>query len=258
MRIPDLSKKKVIVGIIILVILTIIVSCGILVNRIFHSPLAPAGSLPQPTPVVRARLFMPHDVYFPGNEFQVYFSAPASFSDDAWLGIVPSDNPHGSEIENSSHALDFRYLEGQTSGILTFNAIGSLGMYDLRMYDTDTNGTEITYITYKVTDLGEELYIPEATLRLPEKHFYPGQEIIVMYTSLVEFSEFPWVALVPASTPHGSEDENDKDKLDYRFLDGKNVGFLSFTAPEMMGVYDFRMNDRGLEEASVTFEVSDN
>ena len=48
-----------------------------------------------------------HTVVAPGGEIQVTFTAPVGLPDDAWLGIIPSDVPHGSEAVNEEHDLSY-------------------------------------------------------------------------------------------------------------------------------------------------------
>lgn len=86
----------------------------------------------------------------PNDEIKVHFVAPASFQGNAWVGIIPSDIPHGSESENDKHDLAYQYLNKKTSGTLTFKAPAKPGLYDLRMNDTDSNGKEVTYVTFSV------------------------------------------------------------------------------------------------------------
>jgi hypothetical protein len=66
------------------------------------------------------------------------------------VGIIPSDVPHGSEEENDGHDVSYRYLEGKTAGLLTFNVPEEKGSYDVRMHDTDNNGNEITSVSFQV------------------------------------------------------------------------------------------------------------
>ena len=89
-------------------------------------------------------------MYAPEEEIRLNFTAPAEFGPKAWVGIIPSDVPHGSEDENDQHDLSYRYLDKKTQGLLVFNAPKKPGKYDFRMHDTDDNGNEITYIEFTV------------------------------------------------------------------------------------------------------------
>jgi hypothetical protein len=97
-----------------------------------------------------ASLELDAEIYEPGVEVVVEFTAPAHFARDAWVGIIPSSVPHGSEAQNDQYDLSYRYLEGRTSGTLIFTAPPTPGEYDMRMHDTDNNGSEVTYESFEV------------------------------------------------------------------------------------------------------------
>ena len=80
----------------------------------------------------------------------MFFAAPDSFPSDAWVGIIPSDVPHGSEATNDENDLDYEYLDGQESGALTFVAPNEVGSYDFRLHDTDQDGQEVASVTFQV------------------------------------------------------------------------------------------------------------
>ena len=107
---------------------------------------------PQPTTDYTAAIMFSSgaSVYAPGQAIEIAFTAPVSYSQDAWIGIIPSPIPHGSEAENDLHDLEYQYLMGQTSGLLTFTAPAEAGQYDFRMHNTDDNGVEVASITFTV------------------------------------------------------------------------------------------------------------
>jgi hypothetical protein len=88
--------------------------------------------------------------YSPGESITVTFEVSEGLPSNAWAGIVPSDVPHGSEATNDQHDLQYRYLSGNASGTLTFNAPQETGSYDIRLHDTDGGGTEIASVTFSV------------------------------------------------------------------------------------------------------------
>ena len=89
--------------------------------------------------------------YFePGERISLRFTAPAAFAGDAWVGIIPSQTPHGSERVNDEHVLVRRNLNKRTSGFLNFTAPMPLGTYDFRLHDSDDNGREIAFVTFIV------------------------------------------------------------------------------------------------------------
>ncbi len=189
----------------------------------------------------------------PGESINVSFQAPANLPENAWVGIIPSNIPHGSEAENDKHDLTYQYLKFRTSGTLVFTAPSEQGEYDFRMHDTDSNGKEIASISFSVGIWGG------GTLTLDRSTFSPGERIAVQFTASADFPENAWVGIIPAHIPHGSETENDKYDLTYQYLKKNISGTLIFNAPGQPGAYDFRMFDTdsgGKEVTSVTFNVN--
>jgi hypothetical protein len=85
-----------------------------------------------------------------GGQLTVKWTAPSSFPDNAWIGIIPSKIAHGSESENDKHDVTYLYLKGKTSGTFLFTAPNKRGSWDLRMHDTDSGGVEVASVTFKV------------------------------------------------------------------------------------------------------------
>jgi len=192
----------------------------------------------------------------PRERVRVQFTTPATISENAWVGIVPSNVPHGSEAENDEHDVDYQYLEGKTNGLLSFEAPAVPGSYDIRMFDTDGDGKELASVTFEVVLTSPN--IGKGTLSIAKASFAPGEEIAVEFTTDPSFPPEAWVGIIPADVPHGSEDENDQYDLSYLYLEGQTSGTLMFTAPEEPGSYDLRMHDTdadGVEVTSVTFVV---
>jgi hypothetical protein len=190
--------------------------------------------------------------YKPGESVKVHFSTPANLPANAWVGIIPSTVPHGSESENDKHDLAYQYLGKKTSGTLTFTAPNSPGLYDFRMNDSDSNGKEIATVSFSV---GGSSY---GSLRLEKYNYQPNNEIKVHFVASASFQGNAWVGIIPSGVPHGSEGENDKHDLSYQYLSKKTAGTLIFKAPAKPGLYDFRMNDtdnNGKEVTYVTFSV---
>ena len=98
-----------------------------------------------------ASLKIGKETFLPGEEIKVEFEAPPVFGAGAWIGIIPSDIPHGSESKNDEHDIDYHYIEKRTSGAMFFTAPDEPGEYDIRMHDTDNNGNEIIFVTFEVT-----------------------------------------------------------------------------------------------------------
>jgi len=97
-----------------------------------------------------ASLSLDKTVFSPGDEIRVYFKAPPGYPEDAWVGIIPSNIPHGSEATNDQHDITYQYLKGRKSGTLIFQAPSQTGSWDFRMNDTDNNGREVAYVSFVV------------------------------------------------------------------------------------------------------------
>lgn len=78
----------------------------------------------------------------------------ANFSDDnsAWIGVVPSDTPHN---EQDADRVDVNYisLRGFESGAFPGITVpeGISGSYDLRIYSSDYDGTELACVNVMIT-----------------------------------------------------------------------------------------------------------
>ena len=94
-------------------------------------------------------LSLADDVFSPGEEIVVFCYNDESFDSTAWIGLIPSEIPHGSESENDMHDLDYEYLSGE-SGEYTFTAPDKSGDYDFRLHDSDGGGKEVDSISFTV------------------------------------------------------------------------------------------------------------
>ena len=200
---------------------------------------------------VGAGLSLDKSQFAPGEPIVVHFLASSSFAANAWVGIIPSSVPHGSEATNDQHDLTYQYLEGRTSGDLTFQAPADPGAYDLRMHDTDDNGKEVASVSFTVGG-------GSGSLRLDQTAFAPGEQVVVHFRAAPTFARNAWVGIIPSSVAHGSEATNDQHDLTYQYLEGRASGDLIFQAPANPGAYDCRMHDtddNGKEVASVSFTV---
>jgi len=92
--------------------------------------------------------------YAPGEAVKVTFTAPASYPDNAWIGIIPNDIPHGDEAVNDQHDIEYQYISKRTAGEMTFTAPSRPGRYDIRMHDTDNNGKEVAFTWFEVAEGG--------------------------------------------------------------------------------------------------------
>lgn len=196
--------------------------------------------------------------YKPGKPIVLRFTAPASFDDNAWIGMIPAEVAHGEEALNDQHDMTYQQIKSRTSGEMTFTAPGE-GRYDFRMHDNDTGGKEACYVSFIVTrDLPAE-EIAASSLSLNGSVYKPGEKITLHFTAAATFDKNAWIGIVPSEIQHGEEALNDQHDLTYQSVDGKTSGDMTFYAPSTPGRYDFRMNDTdsgGKEVTSVSFTVS--
>jgi len=200
--------------------------------------------------------------YAPGETIHLTYVAPPGLPEDAWIGIVPSDIPHGDEVRNDRHDLAYQYLEGRTSASLQFEAPQEPGDYDLRMNDTDSHGQEMASITFHVAikpaQTGQAPAAPQATQPaptaqpvqseqpspsvsangpqlLPDRDRYvTGEAITLHFSGLQQPSLTDRIALFLVGSDNSSP-------VEAKYLGQKAQGDLHFTAPALPGNYEFRL-----------------
>lgn len=107
--------------------------------------------VPDSEPVTEARiLWRPNGVLEPGQTVQVGFEVPSDYPEDAWIGIVPRDTPHGTEAAGDSADLDFVRLDGRRRGTAGLEAPEEEGAFDVRIYSSDSNGAEGASVPFEV------------------------------------------------------------------------------------------------------------
>jgi hypothetical protein len=104
-----------------------------------------------PAPVTApALLWQPNGAEQVNNKLEVRFEAPLTFASDAWIGIVPSDTEHGKESVGDAANRGYEHLQGRGRGTVLLQVPAEAGKYDLRMYDTDADGSEVASISFEV------------------------------------------------------------------------------------------------------------
>jgi len=89
-----------------------------------------------------------------GSTVQVTFSAPPWASErKSWVGLVPSDAPHGSLKVLEEYEIDYQYLDGNTEGEMEFT-VSEGGFWDIRMYDSEfvDSGMEVASVSLVVAE----------------------------------------------------------------------------------------------------------
>lgn len=91
-------------------------------------------------------------VFSPGEKIEVNFTADPNWDPSAWIGIIPSETPHGKESVNDDVDVDYRHLDGKEKGKIELYAPDKKGKWDLRMNDDDNGdvGKEIFSLSFEV------------------------------------------------------------------------------------------------------------
>jgi len=144
-------NKKLTAVVILLFAVAIVAAFAIGCSKDKETPAEPsAPEAPAAPSTAGPSLMMNKYSYSPGEVITVTFTAPGMYETNAWIGIIPSHVPHGEEATNDQYDLTYQYLNGMTSGTMTFSAPGVPGSYDFRMHDTDTNGKEVASVSFVV------------------------------------------------------------------------------------------------------------
>ena len=90
-------------------------------------------------------------VYSPEETIKVEYKADAKWADNAWIGIIASETPHGKESVNDEADVSYQYLNNSKSGVLEFKAPKTAGNWDIRMNDTDDAATGLEVASVSIT-----------------------------------------------------------------------------------------------------------
>ena len=189
-----------------------------------------------------ASLSIPGNSFQPGQSIVVTFSVSSSYPSDAWVGIIPSSVPHGSETVNDRHNLTYQYLNRRTSGTMTFAAPASPGDYDLRMHDTDSGGREVASISFTVSGTvsggvrAPASAMSDAVLATTRDGIQISESITIEYSGF-SGSEQDWITMVDAS-------ESNETFGQWFYTEGKTSGTYTFSGVgagsyELRGYFDW-------------------
>ena len=188
-------------------------------------------------------------IYSPGTSVEFVYQVDESLlKSSPWIGIVPSDIPHGEESENDKHDLTYIYFDAN-QGQKSIRAPSKEGFYDLRMHDTDFNGKELAYISFEVkedTDL-------QPVITTDKQVYNPGEAISITFKNAPAETSKDWIGVYRTSS-------DESGYLSWQYLDGKETGELTFTSPRDAGEYNIRLfNDDSYNTIAVShaFQVSE-
>jgi hypothetical protein len=129
----------------------ILVACLLVSANAYLTLRAESDSPPASAEASAPTLHLLRNTFSPGEEIDVSFTAPASYPQHAWLGIVPSQIPHGSEVVNDQNSPVYEFLDFRTSGIVKLKAPDRPGAYDIRLNSSDdSHGKEVASVSFTV------------------------------------------------------------------------------------------------------------
>lgn len=181
--------------------------------------------------------------FMTGEDIVVTY-ATDTLAKDAWIGVIPSATPHGTEEGNDAADIDYKYMSGATSGTMTFKAPKMAGSFDLRLSESDSTagGKELASVSFTVKDDGSTTG-SGSKITLSKTTYTPGEAIDASFTAPATLDKLSWIGIIPAATPHGTEAGNDAVDVSYMYLNGQSVGPVKLFAPMTPGSYDLRLND---------------
>jgi len=155
----------------------------------------------------------------PGQTIIVTFSgAPGNLKDFVAM--------YRTGVGDKEGYVTYQWLQGKTTGTLTFTAPSTAGTYEFRMF---RNNTWFKLGTSNVVTVGQG-----ANLKASPNSVVAGDQLTVTFSGAPgNLKDF--VALYRTGV-------GDKEGyVTYQWLQGKTTGTLTFTAPSTAGTYEFRM-----------------
>ncbi len=177
-----------------------------------------------------AYLSLDRVVFMPGEKIDLRLSVPENVS--AWIGIMPSDEPHGSLDETK--AISYSHANNTTRE-LALEAPRMVGSYEIRMYATD----ELVHLPIKVEVPVIDVFPTEVKA---------CESVNVTYSGAPGY-EGDWVGIF-------SVDAGDRSPIARKYLDGSTNGSLVLYMPSIPGTYNIRMfADDGYRLLAVSQQV---
>jgi hypothetical protein len=161
----------------------------------------------------------------PWDEIAVTYSGAPGFDSD-WIAMYKV----GAANENYG---EWSYLNGEKSGTLTFTAPNEVGSYEFRMFENWAGGGGYNDIAKSnVVRVQVEPVTPVNITAVP-RLVAPGGSISVAYSGAPGFDS-DWMAMYKVGAAN-------EDYGEWYYLNGNKCGTLTFTAPNDVGSYEFRM-----------------
>lgn len=174
--------------------------------------------------------------YIAGETITATYKITSEIGDKAWIGVIPIDTPHGKEIDGDAVDKDYEYLNDVKSGSVELNAPLEAGYYDVRVYSDDSGNDAIELAT---TD---SFYVDaDDRVSVDKTDYRAGESVVASFVLSSDITSNAWIGIVPANTPHGSEEDADEVDVSYKYLDGDKISSRTFAAPDEAGTYQVRI-----------------
>ena len=123
--------------------------------------------------------------YLPGanQKVNVYFSTDYPLFDDAWIGIIPSEVPHGPEKEADNYDLTYQYVDdakydASSKKYVSLDVPQAAGSYDVRMYSSDDEELGLELASVRLT-VGVSSTAPPVTTPVKPPVITPGTTPVI-------------------------------------------------------------------------------
>jgi hypothetical protein len=195
--------------------------------------------------------------YQPGEEIKLAYTIKSDEQKQGWIGIAPSGAAGGEKTGTDTH-IETKDINNEI-GVLTFNAPVAPGDYDISMTtkgDDNTEPQEVTKVSITVVDPEAETKDISPSIEIEKDTYAPGESIMLSYNAPSTFDKTAWIGLVPSIIERDNERTNYNESIIRKEIAGNTSGKMTFTAPDMPGVYNLRMynsttNGREVENVKI-------
>lgn len=79
----------------------------------------------------------------------ITFKAIPTWTENAWLGLVPAATKHGKATDADAVDIGYEYLKKRSKGTWNYTAPSEAGKYSIRMFDSE-DGKEVKSVDFVV------------------------------------------------------------------------------------------------------------
>ena len=120
--------------------------------RLEDGAMAADTAVAQPNPTtLDGSMALDKSSYQVGEPIEVTLVINSPLPDNAWVGIVPSNTPHGLETDGDAADVTYDYVVNAVDGVVTVYPPYA-GAYDVRLYSSDSSGVELASESITVTE----------------------------------------------------------------------------------------------------------